>query len=379
MVRKLHLLACTREPELHRFVAALKSKLVDIYIDGSKAVFDNAVKAEASLGNIWSKHYTNYSEIGRKVYYRSRKSKLRGPQCSAGVYLFYHVESDQVSVYKTEADHEHHEGNVRGIDENVKKCIEDLFNDGITKPKQIIRALQTRNFGLPSYVQIKNFFVQYKKKKFGSYIVSLGELEQCDEEDENEEDEEDVDGNKFRVFLSSVRLLNIASISSHIHADAAYKLIWQGFPVLITGTTDLKKVFHPFGLAICSNEKTEDFEFIFNSIQIGLEKTKKDLLKPSALVSDTADSIKNGFKNVFKDGYNQIMCWSHMKRNVQNHICYIDDKAVADKIMNDIEMRQLSNSSTVFELVLTLFMKKWKTNNSQKSQSVIDFLDYFNN
>ncbi len=35
MVRKLHLLACTREPELHRFVAALKSKLVDIYIDGS--------------------------------------------------------------------------------------------------------------------------------------------------------------------------------------------------------------------------------------------------------------------------------------------------------------------------------------------------------
>ncbi|CAF3383995.1 unnamed protein product [Rotaria sp. Silwood2] len=379
MVRKLHLLACTREPELHRFVAALKSKLVDIYIDGSKAVFDNAVKAEASLGNIWSKHYTNYSEIGRKVYYRSRKSKLRGPQCSAGVYLFYYVESDQVSVYKTEADHEHHEGNVRGIDENVKKCIEDLFNDGITKPKQIIRALQTRNFGLPSYVQIKNFFVQYKKKKFGSYIVSLGELEQCDEEDENEEDEEDVDGNKFRVFLSSVRLLNIASISSHIHADAAYKLIWQVFPVLITGTTDLKKVFHPFGLAICSNEKTEDFEFIFNSIQIGLEKTKKDLLKPSALVSDTADSIKNGFKNVFKDGYNQIMCWSHMKRNVQNHICYIDDKAVADKIMKDIEMRQLSNSSTVFELVLTLFMKKWKTNNSQKSQSIIDFLDYFNN
>ncbi|CAF2936935.1 unnamed protein product, partial [Rotaria sp. Silwood2] len=367
------------------------------------AVFDNAVKAEASLGNIWSKHYTNYSEIGRKVYYRSRKSKLRGPQCSAGVYLFYYVESDQVSVYKTEADHEHHEGNVRGIDENVKKCIEDLFNDGITKPKQIIRALQTRNFELPSYVQIKNFFVQYKKKKFGSYIVSLGELEQwceqnvniltdenkyfvvsykimySDEEDENEEDEEDVDGNKFRVFLSSVRLLNIASISSHIHADAAYKLIWQVFPVLITGTTDLKKVFHPFGLAICSNEKTEDFEFIFNSIQIGLEKTKKDLLKSSALVSDTADSIKNGFKNVFKDGYNQIMCWSHMKRNVQNHICYIDDKAVADKIMNDIEMRQLSNSSTVFELVLTLFMKKWKTNNSQKSQSIIDFLDYFNN
>ncbi|CAF1159836.1 unnamed protein product [Rotaria sordida] len=339
-----------------------------------EAVFDNAVKAEVSLGNTWSKHYTNYSDIGRKVYYRCRKSKLRGPQCSAGIYLLYHAESDQVSIYKTETDHDHHERKVRGIDENVNKCIEDLFNDGITKPKQIIRALQTRNFELPSYVQIKNFLVQYKKTKFGSYIVSLGESEQwCKQNinistDENKyfvvsykimyNDEEDVDGNKFRVFLSTVRLLNIASISSHIHADATYKLIWQGFPALIIGATDLKKVFHPFGLAICSNEKTKDFKFIFNSIQIGLEKIKKDLLKPSALVSDAADSIKNGFKNVFKDEYNQIMCWSHMKMKVQNRICHIDDKAIADEMMNDIEMLQLSNSSTVFELALTLFMKK---------------------
>ncbi|CAF4975592.1 unnamed protein product, partial [Rotaria socialis] len=77
-------------------------------------------------------------------------------------------------------------------------------------------------------------------------------------------------GNKFRVFISSVCLLNIASISSHINADATYKLVWQGFLVLIVGTTDLNKKFHPFGLAICSNEKTKDFEFIFNGIQIGM-------------------------------------------------------------------------------------------------------------
>ena len=106
-----------------------------------EAVFDNAAEVEASLGNIWSKHYTNYSEVGRKVYYRCKKSKLRGPQCSASAYLLYHADSDKVSVYKTETEHDHHEVNVRGIDVNVKKCIEDLFNDGITKPKQIIRAL----------------------------------------------------------------------------------------------------------------------------------------------------------------------------------------------------------------------------------------------
>ncbi|CAF1545409.1 unnamed protein product, partial [Rotaria sp. Silwood1] len=194
-------------------------------------------------------------------------------------------------------------------------------------------------------------------------------------DDEEDDDEEDINGNIFRVFLSSVRLLNIASISSHVHADATYKLIWQGFPVLVIGTTDLKKVFHPFGLAICSNEQTKDFEFIFNSAQIGLKKINKNLLKPSALISDAADSIKNGFKNVYEGDYNQIMCWSHMKRKVQNRICHIDDKAIADEIMNDIEMLQLSYSSAVFELALKLFMKKWKMNNRQKNQSIIEFLN----
>ncbi|CAF2157720.1 unnamed protein product [Rotaria magnacalcarata] len=148
-------------------------------------VFDNAVTAEASLENTWSKYYSNYSEIERKVYYRCRKSKLRGLQCSAGIYLLYHAASDQVSVYKTEYDHDHRGGKVRGIDQSVKKCIEDLFNDGITKPKQVIDALQTRTLELPSFVQIKNFLVQIKKKKFGSYIISLGELEQWCEQNVN--------------------------------------------------------------------------------------------------------------------------------------------------------------------------------------------------
>ncbi len=157
-----------------------------------------------------------------------------------------------------------------------------------------------------------------KKKKYGSHKISLGELEQwCennqsiptdenesfvisykilyddeeydDEEYEDDEDVEDDGGNKFRIFISSVRLLKIASMSQHIHADATYKLIWQGFPALVIGTTDLNKAFHPFGLAICSNEKTKDFQFIFCSLQISMQKINKDLLKPTALISDAAD------------------------------------------------------------------------------------------
>ncbi|CAF4295127.1 unnamed protein product, partial [Rotaria sordida] len=48
-------------------------------------------------------------------------------------------------------------------------------------------------------------------------------------------------------------------------------------------------------------------------------------------------------------------------------------------MMEDIEMLQLSNSSSAFKFASTLFMKKWKLKNKQKNQSILDFLEYFDN
>ena len=51
-----------------------------------------------------------------------------------------------------------------------------------------------------------------------------------------------------------------------------------------------------------------------------MEKLNKDLLKSTALISDVVDSIKTDFRNVFNNKYNQIMCWAHMKRKINNHL-----------------------------------------------------------
>ncbi|CAF4957039.1 unnamed protein product, partial [Rotaria sp. Silwood1] len=141
-----------------------KKKLKKCWI--KERTFDTAAEAEASILDQWSKHYTSHTENGRMVYYRCNKAKLRGPQCSVSIYLLYHADHDKVTIYKTEAEHDHHVDKVRGIDENVNKCIEELYNDGIIKPKQIIRALQAR-------------------KKYGSHKISLGELEQWCENNQN--------------------------------------------------------------------------------------------------------------------------------------------------------------------------------------------------
>jgi hypothetical protein len=59
----------------------------------------------------------------------------------------------------------------------------------------------------------------------------------------------------MRLFFTTKRLIrnNDAEIT-HLCADATYKLIWQGYPVLIVGSTDQAKRFHPLGLAVCMNE-----------------------------------------------------------------------------------------------------------------------------
>ncbi|CAF4537726.1 unnamed protein product [Didymodactylos carnosus] len=110
---------------------------------------------------------------------------------------------------------------------------------------------------------------------------------------------------------------------------------------------------------------------------MGMQKIGKNLLKPEALVCDAAPAIKNGFTKVFGNSFYQIMCWSHMKRKVENRVCHVDDTNIAKELLEDIEILQLCNSSSLFELAITLFMKKWKYKNKEKNQSVLDFLQYF--
>ncbi|CAF4107816.1 unnamed protein product [Rotaria sp. Silwood1] len=52
-----------------------------------EATYDNPCEAEASIENQWSKHYTNYTEQGRKVYYRCKRMKRRDPQCNVSMYM----------------------------------------------------------------------------------------------------------------------------------------------------------------------------------------------------------------------------------------------------------------------------------------------------
>lgn len=126
-----------------------------------------------------------------------------------------------------------------------------------------------------------------RTEKYGPSSINLAELEAwCSERKQIPENLDQVfvadfshgiNNNKlrfFRLFLTTKRLLLNAPKTKHLTIDATYKLIYQGFPVIQFGTTDREKHFHPFGLAITSNETHEDFRFVFDSLKVVVEKEK---------------------------------------------------------------------------------------------------------
>ncbi|CAK1595795.1 unnamed protein product [Parnassius mnemosyne] len=207
----------------------------------------NVQEAEKFVSNekTWSRNYTRDSDEGQKRFYRCNK---------------------------TTSEHNHDQIGTRseyGIPENVKRAINKLF-DLHLKPKAILEALNNMTgIKAPSKRQLNNYLYDRRREKFRRAAIYLGELEKWIFDritipgDENEvfvfsyhviEAEEP----SFRLALSTKKLLNIACSTDILHIDATYKLIWQGFPVLVLGTTDKNRKFHPLCLGVSTNERQED-------------------------------------------------------------------------------------------------------------------------
>ncbi|CAF2022136.1 unnamed protein product [Rotaria magnacalcarata] len=151
-----------------------------------------------------------------------------------------------------------------------------------------------------------SFLVSLSKKLYGPAQISLNYIKSwCIEKSiiQNDPDEcfvanfyiKDDDADPlFRLFVTTKNLMKNCLNSNHVCADAAYNLIWQDYPILMVGTTDKQCAFHPFGIALCINEKTNDFEFMFKSVQLAVEQLYNINYCPIIFVADASGTITNG-------------------------------------------------------------------------------------
>lgn len=288
---------------------------------------------------IWSYHYKNKSDAGVRVSYRCNLMKCVGQQCAAGLYLLYDSrKASVVHLYRADTQHDHDDDEKRlnavsKIAGELEKEIRDLFEMN-TKPKSILYRLVQKGFVPPTKAKLTTFLTKLRKEKFGSEKLHFGSLQKwltessavptSDDEPfivahEVNVDEENIENSTFRFFVSTKLLLRNAINVSKFHTDATYKLVWQGFPVIVVGTTDSDRKFHPFGASVSTNEKAADFSFIFRVIKEKTFELYEENLNPDVLISDAAFSIHNGFEDNFPS-CGIIMCWAHLRRVVAKNI-----------------------------------------------------------
>lgn len=302
----------------------------------------------------WGYHYDNKSDAGRKVTYRCNLVKARGQQCSAAIYLLYDATNTSVHLYRADSAHTHDDeicqnNVVTKISGILEAEIRSMFELGM-KTKPILFNLTMKGLTAPPKAQLTTFLTKLRNEKFGAAKLHFGSLEQwlkeCNEVPENENqpfvvsynvkvDDSKPDNSTFRFFVSTKTLIKNAINVINMHTDATYKLVWQGYPVLLAGLSDSNRKFHPFGVCVATRECADDFEFMFKSLKTAVKDLFDVDIDPQVLICDAAASIHNGFSKVFPSHAKDIvMCWSHMRRNVVKKLPqYISDQKAQNYFM----------------------------------------------
>lgn len=359
-------------------------------IDWEKSqTFNNNCEALEAVGNekTWSK-ISKFTDCNGHhiVKYRCNKVKLRGEQCSAALRLVYHAQTTEVSLYRSNLEHDHDtiiSKSKSRLTVEQKEKIANLFEeDDRIKPKSVIKKFANSNILLPTKLQVSNYLAILRKNKFGPCSLSLGELEIMLINKSVINDNEstpfvlnynvDYDQETFKFCVTSKLLLKKHINVKHIHVDATYKLVWQGFPVLLVGTTDAAKQFHIICISVSTGETCSDFKWIFKSLQEKYLSFYGTEFSPNILISDAAASISKAFQNVFKDDeLTCVTCWFHVLKNIEKNLrILVKDKKHKLMILEDIHSLQLSKSKDIFEKASYLFIEKW-------TEDAGDFCLYF--
>lgn len=286
---------------------------------------------------IWAKAFCNDNKSGFTQYFRCKKVAFRGCQCDAGVKLVYHVDSLQVTKFVTTKGHSCDSISTKArsfIPEAAKEKMKELFRLRVP-PRIVVDELQSMGITL-KVSQVYNFRKQYNMETYGQTLKYLGELFDLIIEHDSVPDDakkpfilnhmfehESSESYRFNFVVSSKALLENAKYvpTGHLCADGTYKLIWEGFTVLVVGSTDKHNSFHPFGISVTTNETTADYEFVFTSIKNAVEKLMPGIsFEPKHLQSDAARQIHNGFRNVFGEDATNSVCFFHVKSNIQKQV-----------------------------------------------------------
>lgn len=343
--------------------------------------FDDLDKA---LDFLEEQGYTCYDhsdlKMGQKFYFRCKKiPKDRKTWCIKRYTLFLPADKLEIQLLTSALEHDHEkllEGTVPPPSDEMKEFITDLFKCGTVKTADVIRHINYardkkqlfKTEENPGKRQIEYMLRKHRDAETPR-MVKLGDLMSwCEKNKEVPSDNNKafVIGSdsstvqsdlRFRFVLSTLFLLNLLKDKKKICIDATYKLNWLGFPLMVLGTIDRAKRFHPLVYACCSHETGLDFEFIFKSVKDAIKIHFDHDFEPEVIIADGSDAIRNGFYNTFKSAVLDVMCYVHVLRNCCKQP--FASKTNKSLIIEDIQKMHLSPNKSTFSMMSKLFCEKW--------------------
>lgn len=328
--------------------------------------------------------------IGQKFYFRCKRTpKSLKPYCASRYTLFLPAMNNEIILLHTDNEHNHHliAGEKRMMSDEMIDFTNQLFEKQVTRYDQIIQFLdeeRTKSNIFENEPNPQPRQIEYRLKLFRNAdikpVINLGDLMKwCGENSAYPSNPNEAfvvayecspifDEMKFRFCLSTPNMLEKFINLDKICIDATYKLNWNGFPLVVLGTVDRKKRFHPLLYACTSHETTDDYAFVFESVRNAIEIFFEEAFEPTTLIADGAMAIRNAFYKVFKSARLDIMCFAHVIRNIRKRTFVMKNNK--QLIIDDIRKIQSAPNRATFEMMSKLFCEKWVNLES-------NFIEYF--
>ena len=156
-----------------------------------------------------------------------------------------------------------------------------------------------------------------------------------------------------------------------------YRLLWQGFPFFVSGTSTPTGKFFPTHCMLASHEDTKAWEESYRFLK------NMDII-PKYRMGDGAQEITNAGIEIFGDSGTRLMCWPHVYRNIVPRLSQLRkmNRALADTVLEDIEFIQWSAVKESFDVLFDLLEKKFIDNHeytTEENKELIAFFVYFRN
>ncbi|CAF0902265.1 unnamed protein product [Didymodactylos carnosus] len=172
------------------------------------------------------------------------------------------------------------------------------------------------------------------------------------------------------IFMTTRRLLSASSKSTYLQVDGTYKLNWNDFPLLICGTSDSQRHFHPYGIALVnSDEAATCYIELFKTLKWSVPLVTHQAYVVNYAMCDGSKGLTSAQQQEFPAAL-RPMCWPHVIRRCRAHRTLVP-KDKWDELDRDICFIQLCCNEYLFDIASNLLIQK------ESDKQLHAFKEYF--